>query len=49
MQHIISHFVQRIIEDLEYFLHFVLVTVQLFHQTFLLLRVLHFQIDKLLL
>ena len=49
MKHVLAHLVESIVENLENALDLVLVHIQLFHEGFFLLGVLHLQLDELLL
>ena len=48
-QHVVSHLVQSVVENLENILDFVLMSVQFFYKYLFLLRIDHFQRNKLLL
>ena len=49
MKHVLAHLVESVVENLENAFDLVLVHIQLFHERFFLLGVLHFQLDELLL
>lgn len=49
MKHVLAHLVESVVENLENALDLVLVHIQLFHERFFLLGILHLQLDELLL